>query len=135
MKGLALETIVKMGILLVTAFVIILLIMTFSDDIKFFLNDLFSKEKQYETQRIEAVQFSTGQIIAYIKSCWSKTGDQYRKDFVCFVLKGDISSVQTSSLINVLDPPASVDVSNFNIFGTTTIVRYQYLDRKIIVES
>ena len=86
MKGLALETVVKVIILMVVALVVINLILYFSDTIRDLLTGY--KQKPIKTQTIKAPAFTASQIATYIKSCWEKTGRNYEKEVICYILEG-----------------------------------------------
>jgi hypothetical protein len=134
MKGLALETIVKWVILLALAVIVINLILFFSDEIKRFIERQFGA-KEWKTEKIEAKEFSPGQLIAYIKACWDRTGENFHEDAVCFILKGDVSKVDPNFLKTSITPPPNVDVSNFNNTRNVTIIRFEDLGNVVVVES
>lgn len=134
MKGLALETIVKWVILLTLAVVVINLILFFSDEVKRFIEGLF-KAKGWKTEKIEAKEFSTGQLIAFIKACWDRTGENFHEDVVCFILKGDVSKVDKDILKNAITPPPVVNVDNFDTTKKITIIRFEDIGNVVVVES
>lgn len=134
MRGLALEYVVKWIILLVVALVLINLVIYFSDEIKTFLTNWMEKERP-KAEVVEASKFSTAQLITYIKACWDKTGETFKTDVVCFVLKGDVNGVDKNLLLGAVDYPASVDVSGFDTSKKMTLIRFVWGVKKIVVES
>jgi len=133
MKGLALETVVKWIILIVVAGVVINLLFFFSDEIK---NIIWGyTEEKIKTEDIESNEFSTAQVKAYIRICWGKTGERFQEDFVCYILRGSVINVNPTSLTNAVEPPAYVDISKFNINEDMTIIKFEDVGNKIIVES
>ena len=112
---MAFEYIVKIMILIVVAAVVMNIIIYFSDDIKLQVKKMFgSDEKTLETETVESISFSDSQIRNYIKSCWEKTyGVEYKKDAICYILKGDVSSVNALNIQNV-DGVKVVDTDSFN---------------------
>lgn len=135
MKGLALEAVVKLIILIVVALVVIGLMIYFSDDIKKFVENLFKEEPEPQAEIVESSKFSTAQIRTYMRACWDKTGEKFRKDVICYILKGDVSEVDTDLLSTAVEAPAQVDLSKFNPLKNVTIIRFQDLGNKIILES
>jgi len=135
MKGLALESVVKWIILLVVATVIIHLVLFFSDRIKEFIKDYMSKEPEIKTEVVEATGFTTSEVMTYVRSCWDKTGERFNGNVVCYVLKGDMSNVDASLLPNAVEPPAVVDVSKFDASKNFTIIRFEDVGNRIILES
>lgn len=134
MKGLALETVVKWIILLVVAGVVINLIFFFSEDIKRFLEVHMGREG-VKAEVIESEEFSTSQLKTFIRACWEKTGETFREDVVCYILRGSVSGVDPTALKNALEPPASVDVSNFDPSKKVTLIRFEDVGNRVIVES
>lgn len=134
MKALALETIVKLMILLVLALVVSNLIIYFSNSLKKFIGSHFEK-KEFETETIESKEFTTQQLMTYIRTCWHRTGEKFDKDVICFILKGDVSKVKKDDLIYAVEFPAVVDVSNFDPIQKVTIIRFQHLGKVIVIES
>lgn len=133
MKGLALETITNLLILLVLALVVMSLIIYFSDSIKEYIRKTFSKEK-IEAKIIEAKEFTTNDLRMYVRACWDRVRN-IREDTICFILKGDFSKVDTNAISASLDFSAILDVSKFDKSKTTAIIRYDYLGKIIILES
>jgi len=134
MKGLALETVVRWIILLVVAAVVISLVLFFYNDIKRFVKSWLEGEKP-KAEVIEASKFSTSQVITYIKACWDKTGERFDENIVCYILKGDVSGVDTDLLQNALRSPAQVETSKFDPTKNVTIIRFEDIGNKVIVES
>jgi len=131
MKGLALDYVILFVILLATALVVISLVVYFSDNIKNFLKGKMSEEK-VETQTIEAASFSTEQLATYAKACWDKTGENYKQDAICYILRGDMSSVDLDLLENSVSFPLE---ANFDPTKNIVIVKYVYLGHKIVMEN
>ena len=131
---MSLEYIIKFLILLVVAAVVIGMLFSFSSDIKTKIRDMFGKEKEIKTTSIEADSFSTAQIKTYMNSCWEKTGERYNKDFICYILKGDVSGVTKEDLKNSVDG-AEVVVDDFDPTKKVTIIRFVDVGDKIVVES
>ncbi|MEM5831900.1 MAG: hypothetical protein QW641_01910 [Candidatus Aenigmatarchaeota archaeon] len=134
MKGLALETIIKMVILNVLAIVVILTIITFFDDIKRFVSSFFKQEK-CETEDMNVGQISTTQMIALITACWDRTGEKYKGDCNCFILDGDFSLVDKTALSKALEPPAKVDVSMFDPSKKVVLIQFMDVGNVIAVKS
>lgn len=132
MKGFALETIFKFLIVFVAAIVAITLIIFYSDQIKSYLYSVTHGDQQFITERVESENFSTSQVRTYIMSCWDKFGKS-GKNVICYALLGNVSSVDTSVLIDSLDPPNVVDVSRFNQSSNITIIKR--VDNGVRVES
>lgn len=135
MKGMALEVVVQWIILSVVAAVVIGLVFTFSDDIKRYLGNILNKNKEIKTEIIESEKFSTSQVITYMTSCWSKTGEKFEEDVICYILKGDVSTVDKTLLEDSLESPANVDASKFDPSKSTTIIRFEDIGNIIYVES
>lgn len=135
MKAMALETIVQWLILSVVAMVVIGLVMTFSGDIKNYIKGWLKKDVNTKAEIVESEKFSTSQVITYIKTCWSKTGEDFEDDIVCYILKGDVSAVDKKLLGESLNKPAVVDVSKFKTSEKTTIIRFENIGNIIHVES
>lgn len=135
MKGdMSLEYIIKFLILLIVAAVVISMLISFSDDIKTKIRDMFGKEEEIKTNSIDADSFSTAQIRTYMNSCWEKTGERYNKDFICYILKGDVSSVDKENLRQGVYG-AVVVLDAFDTTKKVTIIRFVDVGNKIIVES
>jgi len=135
MKGLALESVVKWIILIVAAGVIINLVFFFYDDIKRFVENWINPTSEFETEIVEADVFSTAQVMTYIRACWDRTGERFKKDVICYILKGDVSGVDVNMLNAAVEAPAQVDTTGFNPTEKTTIIRFEDVGNKIIVES
>ncbi|MEM5811296.1 MAG: hypothetical protein QXG91_00950 [Candidatus Aenigmatarchaeota archaeon] len=134
MKGLALETIIKMVILNVLAIVVILTIITFFDDIKRFVSSFF-KQEECKTEEIDVGQTTTTQMIARITACWDKTGERYNGDCNCFILEGDFSLVDKAALSTALEPPARIDVSMFDPSKKAVLIQFIDVGNTIVVKS
>ena len=134
MKGLALETIIKMIILVVVALLVINLMIFFSEEIKNYIRNFFGKG-EFKTEIVENPSYSTSQVMTYMRSCWDRTGEKFHEDVVCYILKGDVSGVDPSLLLNAVEPPATVNNSKFDPLKTTTIIRFEDVGNVIHVES
>ncbi len=135
-KGLALETVVKWIIYIVVAGVVINLVFFFYDDVKRYIEtSVFKREKDVQTEKIEQDSFSAVEVRIFVRACWDKTGERYEKDVICYILKGDVSGVDGSDLVGAVDSPAQVDVTEFDNSATSTIIRFEDISNKIIVES
>ena len=135
MKGLALETVVTWIILLVVAAVVISLVLYFSDEIKMYLENWMKGNDEPKTEIIESPQFTTSQVKTYMRACWDRTGETFRKDVVCYILKGNVNGVIAGDLTNAVEQPASVDTSKFDRFKSVTIIKFEDVGNKIIIES
>jgi Flp pilus assembly pilin Flp len=136
MKGMALETVVQWIILSVVAMVVIGLVFTFSDDIKRAFKNIMNKDEQgVKTEIVESETFTTSQIKTYITACWSKTGEKYEGDVICYILKGDVSGVDGNTLKDALESPAEVDINKFDSSKTGTIIRFEDIGNIVYVES
>jgi hypothetical protein len=133
MKGdLALDTIINWIILLVVAGVVIGIIFYYSDEIKGSLSSLSEKENP-ETELFEAEYFSESQVNTYIELCWAKTGEKFNKDFMCYILKGDLSSITPSELEGEFD--GYKVIADFNNSRKILVIRFEDIGNKIIVEN
>jgi len=135
MKGMALEMVIKWIILSVVALVVIGVVMFFADEIKEYVKEMFGNNKDVQTEKIVAAKFSTSQIKTYIQSCWDKTGDKYKDDVICYILKGDVSDVDVDVLQNSLGNQDLVDLVDFDPSITTTTIRFVNIGNTIYVES
>lgn len=133
MKGMALETVIQWIILIVVAGVIFNLIFFFSDEVKRVIGQ-FTKGEKPKTETINSNVFSTSQIKTYMKSCWDKTGEKFQEDLTCYILRGDVNGVDPNSLMDI-DYPANVDISNFYLDEKVTIIKFEDVGNKIILES
>lgn len=88
-----------------------------------------------KTEIIESNQFLTSQVKTYMRACWDRTGERFKKDVVCYILKGDVSSVNADDLKTAVESPASVDTNNFEQSKSVTIIKFEDVGNKIIVES
>ena len=132
---MALEYVVKILILVAVAAVVMNIILIFSGDIQLQVREFFGpKEKSVETETIEAENFSSSQIRNYIKSCWEKTGEKYEKDAICYILKGNVSSV-TQADIQTVEGVNKVNTGKFDNKKTVTIIGFRDLWDEIYVES
>lgn len=133
--ALSLEYVVKVLILTVVAVVIIGIITTFSSDIQLNIKKLFFEDEESKRVKTEAITstFTTTQVKNYIKSCWRKTGEDYQEDVICYILKGDLSPVDKTSLRNVDD--INVEVGNFNPDSGVATIKFIDIGNKVIVES
>jgi hypothetical protein len=135
MKGLALETVVNWIILLVVAAVVISLVLYFSDEIKMYVENWMKGDEGPKTEIIVSTQFTTAQVKTYMRACWDRTGERFRKDVVCYILKGNVNGVFAGDLTNAVEQPASVDTINFDPSKKVTIIKFKDVGNKIIVES
>ncbi len=135
MKGLALETVVQWIILLVVATVVISLVLYFSDEIKMYVENWMKPDEGPKAEIIDSSQFSTSQVKTYMRACWDRTGERFKKDVICYILKGDVGSVNVDDLKNAVESPASVDTSKFEQLKNVTIIKFEDVGNKIIVES
>ena len=133
MKGLALETVVKWIILIVVTGVVINLLFFFSDEIKRIITG-YTEEEEPEVEIIESSEFSASQIKTYMKACWDKTGGSFQEDVVCYILRGSVIDIDPISLESI-DIPATIDLTNFNSSKSVTVIRFEDVGNKIIVES
>ena len=132
MKGLALEYVVKLVILLVVALVVINLILYFSNEIKPIIHPMDKGE--VKTEIIEAKSFSTSQVATYVRACWEKTGPTYDKDEVCYILKGDTTSVDKELLKNLVKDIAIVK-DDLNLSKNIIVIKYVFFGHKVVVEN
>jgi len=135
MRALALETVVKWIILGAVALIVINLVLFFSEEIKNLVRGTIQPKKSFKTEIIEAEKFSTSQIKVYLRACWDRTGEKFEEDVVCFILKGDMSEVDSSSLEDALEDPASVDISEFDNSKNIAVIRFKSLGNKVVLES
>ncbi len=133
MKALALESVIKVVIFTATALVLLNLLLYFSGAIKNFLHSELKPEEKVEAELIEAQSFSSAQIASYINSCWDRTGEYYKGDAVCYILKGDMSSVSVSEVKALVK--INTDLSGFDPSKNIAIIEFRDLDNKIVVKS
>jgi hypothetical protein len=130
MKGnLALDTIVGWIILLVAAGVVIGLIFHYSG----ILPPIINPTENPETEYVEAKSFSESQIDTYARLCWDKTGETFNKDFICYVLKGNIAYINPKDVEG--DFGDYVIVANFNNTKAILTIRFEDIGNKIIIEN
>ena len=132
MAEFALENIVKLIILLVAAFVIIGLILTFQQDILGWWTD-FTGSKTPKPAKAEVIErdiFTNEQIANFISGCWSEN-EGSTKDNECYFLLGKSSasfaSVSRAGITNSLSQdiiPASKVVFEFTTIGNALIITY-----------
>jgi diphthamide synthase subunit DPH2 len=139
MKGLALEYVVKWIILLSVALIVISLMVYFSDYIKRWLKGQTSEGK-VEVREITKDYFSSGEILAYALSCWDKTGEKYREDAICYILKGDFSNVDTYWIEDEFvkrypTSPPSIDIQNFDTTKDIVIIKFREFDKTIVISN
>jgi hypothetical protein len=149
MKGsMALEYIFTILILLVTSAVIIMLIMSFSKEIRSmvseFIAGIFGKppEKSPFPETREKDSFSSREISTFIESCLShneaiKEGEQ--KDIVCYILvaKDMFSSfnVNKDSVLNSVDPNIMSRVEIKSDFSKPILkIKFEDIGNRIAVE-
>ncbi len=133
MKGdLALDMVVGWIILLVVAGVVIGIIFYYADEIKGSFSSL-SEEKNPEAEYFEAESFSGSQIKTYTELCWSKTGEKFNKDFICYVLKGNISSIKPSDLEG--DFEGYRVITDFNNSKAILTIMFEDIGNKIIIKN
>ena len=119
MTEFALESVVKMLILIVAAFVIIGLMMTFSQDIYSWWLEFTTGEKPPpKAQVIEKTSFIPEEVANFIESCWSSNLNS-QEDNECYFLLGDLSGVSRESIIASIN--ADVMDPNKAIFDTDSI--------------
>lgn len=133
MKALALESVVKFIIMIAAASVLLSLVLYFSEEIKSFIGHKLHKDEKVQTKLIEVSSFTYSQLASYIISCWDKTGEDYNEDVICYILKGDMSSVSSSDIENTIDVP--VDLSEFDNTKDIAIIEFDSLGKVIVVKS
>lgn len=133
MKALALETVVKFIIFLATASILLSLVLFFSDSIRNYIKE-WTQKPEVKTEIIEKDSFTSSQLAAYITSCWDKTGEKYRKDATCYVLKGDMIFVDVNEVKKMTIAP-NVDLSSFDNTKGIAIIEFKSLGKVIVVRS
>jgi len=140
-QGMALETVFKILILLVTVAVIIGLIFNFSDQIKNqitgFINQLLGKNQGIPQfpRTVEKQSFTSGEIASYIETCYTamtSLPETEQKDISCFILVG--TSFQSQGILDRVSPTIKDHVtitSNFN--RGVVIIDFVDLGNKITV--
>jgi hypothetical protein len=128
LKGLALDYVIKLIILLAVALVVISLVIYFANNVKSFLKS--KQQPKVKPQIINASSFITSQVKAYMEACWSK-GEEIKEDTLCYILKGDLTQIDKDNLKKV-DFRTSVD---FDETKRILIIRYERLGRKVVVEN
>ncbi len=133
MKGdLALDTVVSWIILLVVAMVVIGIIFHFSEQAKQTLTT--DSEKHLETEYFESDLFSESQIKTYLQLCWAKTGENFNKDFICYILKGDMSSVDPANLEGEYEG-YRVIAEEFNTSIPIATIMFEDVGNKVIIKN
>jgi len=132
MKGMALQIIAELMIAIVAILIVVSLMGFYSEQIKDFFNGIFYKNEYSGAEMINSTSFTTSQLKTFIMACWDKYGKKFQSK-ICYVLTGDVSSVDSSALINSLDKPASVDISKFDKFKKTTVIKT--MSKGVAVES
>ena len=131
MKGMALEIIFKWVLALIIGLIVIGMILFFSDEIKQFLKNVFQTDGTEGAVNIESSSFSTSQVKTFIKACWEKYHG-YTKKAICYVLKGDVSGVNSADLSNAIGT-GYVDTTKFDSSKAVTLVKST--GKGILVES
>lgn len=112
-QGMALETVFKILILIVTVMVIVGLIFTFSDQIRTqvtaFLNQILGKSQGGINlpQTIEHNSFTSSEVANYVETCYNtETSIQAsdRKDTNCFVLIGNSFGDNANDVMSNISP-------------------------------
>ncbi len=140
-QGMALETVFKVLIMLVTVAVIIALIVRFSDQIKNqvteFINKLTGKgtgTSQFP-KTIEKSSFTSGEIASYIESCYASITalpETEQKDTNCFILIGN--SFESAGILDKVSPTVKSHVTITSGFNRgVVIVDFVDVGNKIIV--
>ncbi|MCK4429024.1 MAG: hypothetical protein KAU95_01510 [Candidatus Aenigmarchaeota archaeon] len=133
MKGdLALDTIVGWIILLVMAVVVIGIIFHYSDTAKNIL--VTDPEEQPEAESFEYEVISESQMKTLIQSCWAKTGENFNKDFICFIVKGDMSSIAPEYLEGEQEG-YTVVMDEFDNTKTMATIEFEDIGNKVIVKT
>jgi len=131
--SLAFDYIGKLIIVLIVIAVITGVLLTFSEDLQRALGLFWEEPSDITTEVIEVASFSTTQVGNYIKTCWSKTGIDYKTDVVCYILKGDVSAVDPTILDTT--PGINVDTTTFNPAEDVTLIKFVDVGNVIVVES
>ena len=134
MKGdLALDTTVSWLILLVMAVVVIGIIFNYGSAAGGMME--IEDKNQPEAQYFEYDVVSESQMETFIQSCWAKTGEDFNKDgFICFVIKGDMSSISAKNLEGEFDG-YEVVMDEFDNSKTIATVMFEDVGNKVIVRN
>lgn len=146
--AMALEFVFKILILLVTAAVIIMLIVTFSTDIRGMVNrfvaDIFGepREQSIFPETIEKDSFIATEIATYIEGClaYNEAIDESKqKDVVCYVLlaedKFSSFKIGKTSILNSVEPSIRDRIEIQSDFSKSYLkIKFEDLGNKIIVE-
>lgn len=130
MTEFALENIVKLIILLVAAFVIIGLMLTFQQDILRWWTD-FTGSKTPKLAKAEVIErdiFTNEQIANFISGCWSEHQGS-TKDNECYFLLGKSSAsfagVSQAGILSSLSAmPRDKVVFEFTTIGNALVITY-----------
>ena len=137
--SLALDYMGKMIIIIVVIGVVIGLMLTFSADMRDAVASFFFPEQpgNVETEVIERTSFSLSQMKNYIVSCWTKTGEDYNDDAVCYLLIGDVSGVDQDDIEDITGDSGieNVTATDFDNALTNTIIEFKDIGNKITVRS
>ena len=132
MAEFALESIVKLIILLVAAVVIIGLIITFQQDILRWWADFMGSKtsKPPEAEVVERDAFTDAQVANFIAGCWSANQGS-SQDRECYFLLGKapnaFSGVSRAGIVSSLSQniiPASNVVFEFTTIGNALVITY-----------
>lgn len=130
MAEFALENIVKLIILLVAAFVIIGLILTFQQDILRWWTDFAGSKTKPPAQAevIERDTFTDAEVASFITGCWSEHQGS-TKDTECYFLLGKSSAsfagVSQAGILSSLSAmPSDKVVFEFTAIGNALIITY-----------
>ena len=130
MAEFALENVVKMIILIVAAFIIIGLILTFQQDIIKWWSDFAGSKTKPPAQAevIERDAFTNEQVASFITGCWSEYQGN-AKDRECYFLLGKtpdaFNGVSQAGILSSLSVmPSDKVVFEFTTIGSALIITY-----------
>lgn len=126
------ETIGKWVLLLVILGIGIQFIINLSHDTSKYTQDI-SKEN-YNTSIVESESFSTSQIVLYMRSCASKSSENSDEDFTCYILKGDMSSVNNTEVASSL-LEYDIDISDFSNQKEIASIEYDHITKTVYLKN
>jgi hypothetical protein len=117
-------------ILMVVLAIGIGLVTLYTQNSKAFLGE--TANGNYNTSMVQAKSFSDSQIRLYLKSCESMVQGKMDEDFTCYILEGDMGSV---NLKNLTESSQKIprDVSRFNTNNAIAEIKYNSALKRIII--
>jgi hypothetical protein len=106
------------------------LVTLYTQNSKAFLGE--TANGKYNTSMVQAKSFSDSQIKLYLRSCESMVQEKMDEDFTCYILEGDMASVNLKNLTET-SQKIPRDVSGFNTKNAIAEIKYDALLKKIVI--